>query len=61
MKDEKKTRDAARPSRKPWIEPAVTFERPLEVHADGPPDKRSQQSFSFLGPLYASQNSGVCH
>ncbi len=54
------TQDATPPSRKPWVEPAITVERALEVHADGPLGQNPYGT-SFLGPLYASQNSGFCY
>ncbi len=41
--------------KKTWIEPAIIYERMLEVRADGPPDS---SPFHFLGPLNTSAGLG---
>ncbi|MCO6452362.1 MAG: hypothetical protein J5I90_16405 [Caldilineales bacterium] len=48
-------------TKKDWHEPAIIYERPLEVHADGPPN--FDDPYGYLGALNASANiggGGIC-
>jgi hypothetical protein len=50
-------RDGA-PARKPWQEPAIIHERPLEVAAQGGPPREPWATPSYLGPLGTSGGTG---